>query len=360
MSSWLALISLLAACSHDAETPAQADVAREPGVTALVLQGDMLVLDGVEVCALHKPGVLRASRHRKLYRQLRVLNGLPEDPPENEVEKGLSDPGRSIRIVVSPDTPYADLFPILATSAWAGFGTFYLEVEGGSGSIGPILLDNQLVAIWSGQAVRGVAPELELKVGPQEVLGWLRFLALVEEGEPGQSAIRRVPRSLRVLGEAPMVDCDAVYAGRQRLADICHEGQRPLDVRFHEVPGGQPWPAEIRDEGAYLTLGGATGCLAGGPIADDHDPDWRAEVATTLQALHIDETYRITVTVDKEVSSTALLQVLGAFTDAGLALPRIKPLKPKPSPQRGCEALLRSQRAVEESAARWLGELRAP
>ncbi len=361
----IALIALLLlSCEKEQieEEAPKPDFSQSTGDAVIRLEEGMLYLDGQELVPLRKPGVLRGSRHRRLMKALRERAGM--DPESNDdIEAPLLASDMPALVEVSPQTPFSDLFPVLASAAWVGYGPFELGLVGGE-ALGPLGMDARQPAAWTDESVLGVAPVLDIAVSAREVQGQLRFDLRVQGAAAADDAprdpladVRLLQQHLRLLGTQPLADCATLYEQDAELAAICQEGQRDPERRFQEGEG-QDWPPGVEEGQRALRVGGPTGCLASVANAPDERASWPAELADSLRALGADEGFRIILAPDPETRTDELVGLLGAFAAAELPLPQLSLAKPKQKDELGCDAKIRDAGEVRRAAARWLGEQR--
>lgn len=360
----LPLLLLAVACSGPS-TPDRTAPPTPAGMASLSLDADWMIrLDGQEVGALDEPGVLRQSRHRKLMKALlekqgRTIEALDEDAP------GFKDATKTVHVVLDPERTYKDLYPLLVSAAWTGFGVYHLSVLGRPEVLGPLTLDTWIPApLAPGEPVTGVIPWMEVKLAARGATGSVRFL--VRSTGEGPSAARRVPHAQRLLGPRPLVDCATLPGWSEELRAICAEGQKPEGERF---PAGRDWPPPMDRDGRGFTVGGPSGCLAAAPGGVAEQP-WKDQLQASLQVLGVTGDVRVSLAPDATPDARTVLDTLLAFQELGLPLPAIssqKPVdpnekdatrKPKEPEDVPCEALIRTREALEGAEARWLGESR--
>lgn len=359
---FLTALLLLSACNESLDKPDLRPPPTPEGMTSLYLDSNLMIrLDGQEVGMLDEPGVLRQSRHRKLMKALlakdnRTIEELDESGP------GFKGSDRAVHVVVDPQTLYNDLFPLLVSAAWCGWGTFHLSLYGGTSLLGPTSMDATLPAMLGEETVVGAVPAVEVRLDAGAVLGQVRFLARVAGEGTAFALARRVPHHYTLTGVRPLVDCAVAAPGQEA---VCLEGQKPEKDRF---PAAQTWPLPMPRDGSGFSLGTDTGCLATAPEGEEPQPPWSQQVQASLQALGLGSDAVFTVAPGAEVTARRLLDLLSAFPAAGLDLPRISPQKP-PDPKFAkkekiekiaCDAALRDAPSLAGARARWLGEQRRP
>jgi len=338
----------------------EVDWAAASGQAVVRLEAGALSLDGQLIGDLRQPGVLRASRHRRLLKALKIRSGQDpdsSDPPEH----ALLSEGRTATVRVSADTPWEDLYPVLATAAWAGFGPFSLAIldQGASAPVGPLSVDARQPAAWGGEPILGPAPWLDVHLEPDRAWGLLGFHAWIAP-EQGERERRQLPQHLRSMGSEPLVDCQQLFGDAPALAAICHEGARPVAERYLE-PSEPPWPAGLPAGQRALQAGGPSGCLVAPPDSPDAQPAWGSELAGSLRALELDRDVHLGLVPGQAVPARTLLQVLAAFGEAGLELPVLSLTKPRERAAASCDgAKIVAAVGVQTAGARWLGEHRLP
>ncbi|MFH1467446.1 MAG: hypothetical protein ABIO70_23885 [Pseudomonadota bacterium] len=228
-------LCVLAACEPAPPPPVEeVDWAAATGLAIVRLEEGSLSLDGTAIGALREPGMLRQSRHRKLLQALQLRSGQDPQNRDPPVVPLLSQ-DRPARIDLSPATPWADLHPVIATAAWAGFGPLGLRLLPAGAEQGPLGIDTLQSPPWAGEPVLGVAPVLEITLGPRTACGALSFEALVADG-----ARRQLPQRLRVVGSEPLIDCAALFSADPDLAAACAGGQRPGEESAPDAPPSLP------------------------------------------------------------------------------------------------------------------------
>ncbi len=315
----LRAISMLLLVGCEPEPPPaidDVDWAAAQGTAVLRLEQGVLSLDGKVVGELREPGVLRKSRHRKLSKALKLRSGQDpdsRDPPEH----ALLSQDWPVRVLIEPTAPWDDLFPLLATSAWAGFGPFELALLPDGAAVGPLLGDTVQPVAWAGESISGLQPVLEIELADGHACAGLSFHARVEDGVPAQ-----LPQRLRTMGTERLVDCGALFEGE--LVQIC--------------------------EGA----GNAIGIPAGKrsiPIAWDGDP----------AHLQVDEGWRVVLAPRKELGTGALVEIFEAFRASSLPSPLLSLAKPRLAEELVCpEVKIHDAQGVRHAGARWIGEQRRP
>jgi hypothetical protein len=331
----LLLLSLLLAACEPEPPPAidEVDWSAATGIAVLRLEDGVITLDGEHVGELREPGVLRQSRHRKLLKALKLRSG--QDPDSHDPpEQALLSQGWPARLELRPGDPWDDVYPLVATAAWAGFGPFELvELGEGGRSVGPVATDTRQPAAWSGEPITGVRPAVALALGTDTPCAQLRFEVLVAApGADDLAALRQLPQVLRTIGSAPLVDCAAVYGDRTALVETCAQAQRPADQAFQPAEG-VTWPPAIPAGQRAIGLDPALGAAGG----------------------------RAVVTPVQEAPISAVLDALQALAVEGAAPPVIGLTKPTPSEDMVCpEVKLPSIDGVHLAGARWLGEHHQP
>ncbi len=291
----------------------EVDWAAATGDAVVRLEGGVLALDGQHVGELREPGVLRQSRHRKLNKALKLRSG--QDPDQRDPpEQALLSQDWSLRVEIEPAAPWDDLYPLLATSAWTGFGPFELLLLPGEGSaVGPLHTDTVQPAAWDGEPVTGVQPVLSLELVEGQVCAGLSFNARLEGGGTAQ-----LPQRLRSMGDEPLVDCAVLFEGSE--FEAC-QGQGDAVA----TPAGQ----------------------RSVPVAWNGDP----------AHLGVDADWRVVLMPRKELSTQSLLDTLAAFQ----TLPLLSLTKPRPAEELACpEAKILDAQGVSLAGARWLGEQHRP
>jgi hypothetical protein len=332
--SLLPLLLLLAGCEPE-PPPAidEVDWAAATGLAVLALEAGVITLDGQHVGELREPGVLRQSRHRKLLKALKLRSG--QDPDSHDPqEQALLSRGWPVRVELSPADPWDDVYPLVATAAWAGFGPFELVLVGEGGrAVGPLATDTRQPAAWSGEPITGVQAAVGLVLGPAERCADLHYEVLV--GEPGSeplAALRQLPQVLRTIGSEPLVDCAAVYGDAAALVDFCTQAQLPVGQAFLPAEG-VVWPPAIPAGQRGMGLDPALGAAGG----------------------------RAVVTPAQETPVSAVIDELATIAGAGDVQPVIGLTKPAPSEDITCsEVKLQSIEGVHQAGARWLGEHHQP
>ena len=326
---------LLLAAAEPEPPPAidEVDWAAASGVAVLRLEDGIITLDGKHVGELREPGVLRQSRHRKLLKALKLRSG--QDPDSHDPQElALLSRGWPVRLQLSPADPWDDVYPLVATAAWAGFGPFELvELGEGGRSVGPLATDTRQPASWAGEPIAGVLPAVGLILSPTVRCAQLHFE--VQVGEPGAEpldAVRQLPQVLRSIGSAPLVDCAVVFADAPALVDLCAQAQIPAGQAFQPAEG-VTWPPAIPAGQRSVGLDPALGAAGG----------------------------RAVVTPAQEAPVSAVLEALAGLTGGAGLQPVIGLTKPVPSEDITCaEVKLQSIEGVHQAGARWLGEHHQP
>ncbi len=352
----------LLACS---QTESQAPVAQSPDPEPLVelKQGD-LYLDGVLLCALHKPGVLRASRHRRLQKALlardRPGTSLEDIDLSKVPEPDLAGSRRVVRLVVPPDTPYSDLYPVILTSVWSGYGAFDLSTDADSREPRErtgreLSMDILSPPFWSGEPIQGFSPDVRIYVYPERIRAWSRFLLL--SSQDGGTMLRLPSQMLSGPSSQPS-NCGSFFEGRQNLQGICEAAfssrisYPPLGTLAQALEGVPSVPSV----GAGLELGVDGSCLVGKP----GDPEkvaqfWRQAVFKAMEKLLPEQGARVVVRVDKRVLASQFLETMAGLEDAGVR-PLLDSQKPRELASEPCTAMITSGQELEAAAARWVGE----
>jgi hypothetical protein len=303
------------------------DWASARGVAILRLEQGLILLDGKPVGELREPGVLRQSKHRKLRRALALRSG--QDPDAHDPpERALLSSGWPVRLELEPQAPWEDVYPLIATAAWAGFGPFELVEQGATPrSVGPLATDTRQPAAWAGEPILGVAPVLELDLGLEQRCDRLRFEVRVEAtGPQPMDALRQLPQVLRSIGSGPLVDCAALFADQPEARAACQGAQGAPDGSLPEAPPAIPT--------------GQRG-LAVAPFPDGFDG-------------------RSILAPASELPVAAVIDAVEALAAAGTP-PVIALTKPATSQDISCpEAKLVPSLGVQLAGARWLGEHHPP
>lgn len=318
---------LLAGCEPE-PPPAidEVDWAAASGPALLRFELGVITLDGHHVGELREPGVLRQSRHRKLLKALKLRSG--QDPDSHDPpEQALLSQGWPLRLEAPPDAVWEDIYPLVATASWAGFGPFELvELPAGLVSVGPLAPDTRQPAAWAGEPILGVQPVLELALGSSQRCAQLHFDVLVEApGDDPLSALRQLPQLLRSLGSEPLVDCAAVYADQPSLQAACDQARQP------------------RSDASELPPSIASGQRGLPAAAFDTGVPGRVILAPT-----------------QDVPLSAVLAAIQALSSGG-TIPVIALNKPAASEDMTCpQAKVHTIDGVLLAGARWLGEHHQP
>ncbi len=323
----LMLLPLLAGCEPEPPPSIdEVDWAAATGSAVVRLEGGVITLDGLHVGELREPGVLRQSRHRKLLKTLKLRSG--QDPTSHDPpEAALLSQGWPARIEVGPELPWDDVYPLVATAAWAGFGPFELvRLVEPPVSLGPIATDTRQPAPWSGEPILGVSPVLDVTLLPEERCAQLRFEVRVEaEGEDPLAGLRQLPQVLRTIGSEPLVDCTVVFADQAVQQGSCLQAQGPPEV---DAPAPPSIPPGKRGLPAVAFDSGVPG--------------------------------RVVLAPCKETPIAALLDSIANLTASGVT-PVIALTKPAACEDVSCpEAEVSTLDGVQAAGARWLGEHHQP
>jgi hypothetical protein len=338
----------LAACEPAPPPPVEeVDWAAATGPAVVRLEEGNLTLDGTAIGALREPGMLRQSRHRKLLQALQLRSG--QDPEQRDPpEVPLLSQDRPAVVEISPTTPWADLHPVLATAAWAGFGPLTLRLLPEGAALGPLGVDTQQSPPWAGEPVLGVAPVLEIALGSNTACGELSFEALVADG-----ARRRLPQRLRAVGTEPLVDCVALFSGDGPLTAAC-AGSVEADLAPDTPPSLPP--------GQRALPVAASGDVLVPPAAEGAPLAWRTATDVALRGLGVDTSFRVVLAPRAEADAASITEVFGAFTDLGLPLPLLA--FGKPAEDEGAlicpPAKVQGAHGVRLAGARWIGEHHRP
>jgi len=319
----LLAVSLLSGCEPEPlPTIDEVDWSSSTGTAVIRLAEGVILLDGKQVGDLREPGVLRQSRHRKLLKALKLRSG--QDPDSHDPpEQALLSHGWPVRLELVSADAWDDVYPLIATAAWAGFGPFELTEQGEGGrSVGPLATDTQQPAGWRSEPILGVEPVLALVLGPTEACASVRFEVQIEPvGEGLFAGTRQLPQVLRSIGNKPLVDCSVVYAQEPRLQAICLWAQQPDDSL------ADPPPAIPKGQ--------------------------RGIPARPLEGVPGGRTILAPV---QETPVSSLMDAAAAATAAG-ASPVIALTKPGPAEDMVCPAAkVLTLEGVHEAGARWLGE----
>jgi len=364
MRSILLVCLLVAACNERLDKVDLRPPPTPEGMTPIFLDSTLMIrVDGQEVGMLDEPGVLRQSRHRKLMKTLLAKEGkVVEELDDNG--SGFKGNGKPVHVAVAPELPYSDLFPLLVSAAWCGYGTFHLSLYGSKDLLGPISLSATAPAMLASETVNGVARSLDLRADPRAVGGQVQLLATIEGPGDARARARRVPHHYRLLGTRPLVDCGNL--GRLDTT-LCLEGQKPEDQRF--LPAIGTWPPGMDADDRGFSVGGPDGCLATASEGTDPVPPWKDQVKASLVALGVGADTLLSLSPSAEVTSARLVDLLAAFPAAGLPYPHLSPQKP-PDPEFAgkkrkiepvaCDARIRDAATLQAAEARWIGELRRP
>ncbi len=329
MLGLVAIMSLMLLAGCEPELPPsidEVDWAAAAGPAQLRLDQGIITLDGLHVGELREPGVLRQSRHRKLLKALKLRSG--QDPDSHEPpEQALLSRGWPVRLELQPTDAWDDVYPIIATAAWAGFGPFELvELPPGQRRVGPLDTDTRQPVPWAGEPILGVLPVLDIALGPTQRCASLHFDVQVDAELPtSMDAQRQLPQLLRSLGSQPLVACGVVYGEQPELQAICLQAQQPQ-------PDAPPQPPAIPAGQRGLPATAFEGGIQGRTIVS---PTQDTPLATVLD----------------------LVQALSS----GGTTPVIALTKPGPSEDIRCpEAKVLTIGGVHQAGARWLGEHHQP
>ncbi len=324
----LPLLLIFAGCEPEPPpTIDEVDWAAAAGTAVVQLDPDGLVtLDGHRIGELREPGVLRQSRHRKLLKALKIRSG--QDPTSHDPpEQALLSQGWPVRLELSPGAPWDDVYPLVATAAWAGFGPFELvEQAEPSRAVGPLHTDTRQPAAWAGEPIVGVQPVSTLSLGPGVRCAELRFeLRIDAPGDEPLAGLRQLPAVLRSIGSEPLVDCGAQFSEQPELQSACAYGQAP-DDSVAEPPASIP----------------------------------AGQRGLPVQPLEGELGARTILAPTKDTPVSELIDVIVAVTAHG-APPVIALTKPTPSDDLECAPVkVRTPTGVSRAGARWLGEHHKP
>jgi hypothetical protein len=325
--SALALLALSACEPEPPPTIDEIDWSAASGVAELRLEQGLILLDGHPVGELREPGVLRQSKHRKLRRALAMRSG--QDPDSHDPpEQALLSRGWPARLELAPETPWDDVYPLIATAAWVGFGPFELVEQGEGGrTVGPLGTDTRQPAAWAGEPILGLEPVLELELGLEQRCDRLRFEVRVEaEGSEPMDRLRQLPQVLRSIGSAPLVDCAALFDGQPEAHAACAQAQGAPVEGQAEAP-----PTIPTGQRGLVVAPFAQGVEGRGILAPAGD-----------------------------VPVSVVLDAVGELTTSG-APPVIALTKPGTSQDISCQqAKLLTPHGVLLAGARWLGEHHQP
>jgi hypothetical protein len=318
---------LLAAC--EPEPPPgidEVDWSAASGPATIRLERGVISLDGKVVGELREPGVLRQSRHRKLLKVLKLRSG--QDPQSHDPpEQALLSQGWGARVELPADAPWDDVYPLIATAAWAGFGPFELavlpELERATP---PLAVDSRQPAPWSGEPILGVAPVVHLALATERRCAQLGFEVVVEPGgEQPQDGLRQLPQLLRSVGSEPLVDCSALWADAPELGAACELSRGP--------DADAPAPPRLLPGRSGLGLEPSLGAAGG----------------------------RAVLQPASETSASLVLDALDDLLASGGVPPVIGLTKPAPAEELPClDVKIDSLEGVRLAGARWLGEHRQP